>query len=120
MTTVLEQYLTEGPLTAAKLNKLRTRLNVHRILYYVLDDPAVTDQQFDTWEREVKALERAHPEFADPKSPTRTVGSSHVDAYSREDVFLALRIRDYHREHHVTVAEIDDGGGTGAEPATES
>lgn len=42
--------------------------------YYVLDDPAVTDAQFDTLLRELRAIEKDHPELITPESPSQRVG----------------------------------------------
>ncbi|MCX7514960.1 NAD-dependent DNA ligase LigA [Frateuria sp. STR12] len=43
--------------------------------YYVLDDPDITDAEYDRLMRELEALEEAHPELASPDSPTRRVGA---------------------------------------------
>ncbi|MEV4473759.1 NAD-dependent DNA ligase LigA [Nonomuraea sp. NPDC049504] len=43
--------------------------------YYVLDQPTVSDAQFDEWFRELLALEEAHPSLQTPKSPTQKVGA---------------------------------------------
>jgi DNA ligase (NAD+) len=43
--------------------------------YHVLDSPTVSDAQYDTWMREIKALEEAHPELRTPDSPTQKVGA---------------------------------------------
>jgi DNA ligase (NAD+) len=42
--------------------------------YYVLDDPTVTDAEFDSLLRELRAIEQAHPELATHDSPTQRVG----------------------------------------------
>ncbi|PVG81386.1 DNA ligase (NAD(+)) LigA [Nocardioides gansuensis] len=44
--------------------------------YYVLDDPTLSDADFDTAMRELEALEEAHPELRTPDSPTQTVGGA--------------------------------------------
>lgn len=54
--------------------KLRDELNQHNYNYYVLDQPTITDYDFDVRLKELQALEDAHPEFADPHSPTTRVG----------------------------------------------
>lgn len=54
------------------LRRVLERLNYH---YYVLNAPAAEDREYDTLMAELTALETAHPEFADPNSPTRRVGS---------------------------------------------
>src|SRR5690606_11047363 len=44
--------------------------------YHVLDDPDIPDADYDALVRELEALEDAHPELADPDSPTRRVGNA--------------------------------------------
>lgn len=56
---------------AAELNRL---LNTYAYRYYALDDPAVTDAEFDRLVRELKAIEELHPELAGPDSYTQRVG----------------------------------------------
>ena len=56
---------------AAELNRL---LNTYAYRYYALDDPAVTDAEFDRLVRELKAVEALHPEFVGPDSYTQRVG----------------------------------------------
>ena len=56
---------------AAELNRL---LNTYAYRYYALDDPAVTDAEFDRLVRELKAIEALHPEFVGPDSYTQRVG----------------------------------------------
>lgn len=57
-----------------KIEQLRETLRHHENLYYVLDAPEITDAEYDTLMRELKALEEAHPEYASEDSPTRRVG----------------------------------------------
>jgi DNA ligase (NAD+) len=57
-----------------KIEHLRDQLRRHEHLYYVLDAPEITDAEYDSLMRELKALEEAHPEFASPDSPTQRVG----------------------------------------------
>ena len=56
---------------AAELNRL---LNTYAYRYYALDDPAVTDAEFDRLVRELKAIEELHPELVGPDSYTQRVG----------------------------------------------
>ncbi len=59
---------------AARIVELRRRLEDASHRYHVLDDPTIPDVEFDAMLRELEALEDAHPEFADPNSPTQRVG----------------------------------------------
>ncbi|BFI96086.1 MAG: NAD-dependent DNA ligase LigA [Rhodanobacter sp.] len=54
---------------------LRERIEQANYRYHVLDDPAITDAEYDRLMRELEALEAAHPELATPDSPTRKVGA---------------------------------------------
>lgn len=59
----------------AKIKQLRDELNRHNYNYYVLNQPTIGDMEFDFKMHELENLEKAHPEFADPLSPTQRVGS---------------------------------------------
>jgi len=54
---------------------MRRELNHHNYLYYVLDQPVISDAQYDKLLRELQELERAHPELITPDSPTQRVGA---------------------------------------------
>lgn len=58
-----------------QIEELRRTLEQHNYNYYVLSQPTISDQEFDRMLRELQTLEEAHPEYADPHSPTRRVGS---------------------------------------------
>jgi DNA ligase (NAD+) len=58
-----------------RINELRTLLTHHNHKYYVENSPEITDGEFDRLMRELADLEALHPEFDDPTSPTRRVGS---------------------------------------------
>lgn len=53
--------------------ELVTELNAHDHRYYVLDDPIISDKEYDMLMRELRAIEAAHPELATPESPTQRV-----------------------------------------------
>ena len=59
---------------ASEIEKLRDELRRHERLYYVLDQPEITDAEYDALMRGLQALETAHPELAAPDSPTCRVG----------------------------------------------
>ena len=54
---------------------LRQKLHEHNYKYYVLNQPSISDQEFDLLMHELQDLEARHPEMADPNSPTQRVGS---------------------------------------------
>ena len=55
--------------------ELRSQIAVHNHRYYVLSEPLIPDPEYDSLVKELKELERAHPELRDPNSPTARVGS---------------------------------------------
>ncbi|MDT0557529.1 NAD-dependent DNA ligase LigA [Ichthyenterobacterium sp. W332] len=57
-----------------KLQSLRDELRLHNYNYYVLDNPTISDYEFDIKLKELQALEEQHPEYYDPSSPTLRVG----------------------------------------------
>jgi DNA ligase (NAD+) len=62
--------------TAKQIEKLREDLRRHEYLYYVLDEPEISDVKFDRMMEELKRLESAHPELITPDSPTQRVGGA--------------------------------------------
>ena len=58
-----------------RILELRTMLHTHNHNYYVLNQPTISDQEFDMLMHELIDLEARHPEMADPNSPTQRVGS---------------------------------------------
>lgn len=65
----------EGSDVIARMEELRSEINHHRFLYYVLDRPSISDADFDALFRELQKLEEEHPELVIPDSPTQTVGA---------------------------------------------
>ena len=63
---------------AERAAELRRELEYHNYRYYVLDDPAVGDDEYDALIDELRALERDHPELVTPDSPTQRVGAEPV------------------------------------------
>lgn len=58
-----------------RIEQLRKELHEHNRRYYVLNQPTISDQDFDFLMHELQDLEAKHPEMADPNSPTQRVGS---------------------------------------------
>jgi DNA ligase (NAD+) len=58
---------------AARIEQLRRLIREHEERYYVLDDPAISDAEFDELMHELERLEEAHPDLVAPDSPTRRV-----------------------------------------------
>ena len=85
-----------------RVARLRGEIDHHNHRYHVLDDPEITDAEYDRLLRELRALEHEHPELVVPDSPTQRVGGTPIaefaavrhrkpmlslaNAFSREDV----------------------------------
>jgi DNA ligase (NAD+) len=62
--------------TAARHAELLREIRAHDYRYYVLDDPVVTDRDYDALYQELRALEERYPSLATPDSPTKRVGGA--------------------------------------------
>ena len=58
-----------------RIDQLRDELHRYNYQYYVLNQPTISDFEFDSLMRELQELESQHPEWTDPNSPTQRVGS---------------------------------------------
>ncbi len=67
--------MTDSNEVGRRIADLRQELERHNYNYYVKNAPEIGDREFDTLMKELEALEAAHPEYDDPYSPTRRVGS---------------------------------------------
>ncbi|MGB9070289.1 MAG: NAD-dependent DNA ligase LigA [Candidatus Acidiferrales bacterium] len=68
--------MARGSKAAKEIEALREKIRYHEHLYYVLDDPQISDAAFDKLMNQLKVLEAAHPELASPDSPTQRVGGA--------------------------------------------
>ncbi|MDD3003954.1 NAD-dependent DNA ligase LigA [Flavobacterium sp.] len=59
-----------------KIQLLRDELNAHNYNYYVLDNPIISDYDFDVKLKELQGLENQHPQFFDENSPTQRIGGA--------------------------------------------
>ena len=66
---------------ATEIQQLRDQLNQYAYQYYVLDQPTVSDFEYDRLLRRLEELEAAHPELITPDSPTQRVGGEAVSAF---------------------------------------
>jgi len=62
--------------TANRILKIREEINNHNYNYYILDDPIISDSEYDDLLRELEALESEHPEFITAESPTQRIGAA--------------------------------------------
>lgn len=68
-----------------RISELTKEIRDHQFKYYVLDAPTITDAQFDTFLRELQALEAKHPELLEPDSPTLGVGGGFATTFEQHD-----------------------------------
>ncbi|MCF0181827.1 MAG: NAD-dependent DNA ligase LigA [Muribaculaceae bacterium] len=66
-----------------RIEELRKQLNEHNYKYYVLNNPTISDQEFDALMRELQDLEQCYPQYGDPLSPTQRVGSDINKAFKQ-------------------------------------
>src|SRR5437773_9472371 len=67
----------------ARLDELREEVNHHLYRYHVLDDPEISDAEFDRLFDELKALEEEHPDLITPDSPTQRVGAPASERFQK-------------------------------------
>lgn len=89
-----------------EIQKLRQELNHHNYQYYVLDQPTITDFEYDRMLRQLEELEQAHPEWITPDSPTQRVGGKALDSFAQvvhrvplqslQDVFSPEELMEFH------------------------
>ena len=65
----------------ARLQELREQINYHNYRYYVLDDPVVSDAEFDRLLKELMQLEERYPELVTPDSPSQRVGAAPLNKF---------------------------------------
>ena len=65
-----------------KIFSLRKKLHDHNYRYYVLDDPTISDYDFDMMLKELNDLEKSNPEFFDKNSPTQRVGGEVTKSFN--------------------------------------
>ncbi|MFQ5707515.1 MAG: NAD-dependent DNA ligase LigA [bacterium] len=90
---------------AKKIEILKEQLNYHGYRYYVLDDPEISDAEYDRLFRELQVLEQQHPELVAPDSPTQRVGAPPLEAFqtvvhavpmmSLDNAFSDQEVRDF-------------------------
>ena len=68
-----------------RINALRKKIDDHNYHYYVLDDPIISDYEYDSLLRDLQDLEKKNPELITPNSPTQRVGAPPLDAFDSID-----------------------------------
>ena len=94
--------------------QLKEDIRYHRYRYYVMDDPVISDYEFDQKMRRLEEIESRHPEWITPDSPTQRAGTEPVDKFEKVqhpapilslgNAFSAQDIRDWLQR----IARLDD------------
>lgn len=66
-----------------RIKQLRAELEKHNHSYYVLDDPTISDYEYDMMMQELIKLEEENPQFADPNSPSQRVGGEALNTFEK-------------------------------------
>ena len=97
-----------------RMNELRQELRKHEYHYYVLDDPLVSDAEYDQLMQELRQIENMHPELITPDSPTQRVGGQATEKFkpvihrrpllSLDNAFSLADLQEFHRRINRVVA----------------
>jgi DNA ligase (NAD+) len=68
---------------AKEIEKLRAEIRYHEHRYYVLDNPEISDAEYDRLMRRLQELEAQHPELVTPDSPTQRVGGAPAEEFAK-------------------------------------
>jgi DNA ligase (NAD+) len=113
--------------TTDRIENLREQIRQHEYRYYVLDQPTISDFEFDQLMRELQRLEHEHPDLVTPDSPTQRVGGEPAKEFpshtfsspmlSLENAYSEEELRDWERRvtqlsgaesaHYVAELKID-------------
>ncbi len=69
--------------SGSKILRLRKLINFHNYRYHILDDPEVTDAQYDAWFLELVQLEQEFPALITAESPTQRVGGKPIEGFTQ-------------------------------------
>src|SRR5579863_2782122 len=93
-----------------RVEELRDQIRYHEHRYYVLDEPELSDADFDRLMQELKKLEAEHPELITPDSPTQRVGGKPREGFvkvphstpmlSLDNAYSEQELRDWERRVH--------------------
>lgn len=114
-------------MSSKEYEELKRVIDYHMDRYYNLDDPEITDAEYDALMRQLKAAEREHPEWVTPDSPSRKIGGearreagvkvahnvpmlSIEDVFTKEDVVSWVeKVLELHPDAEFSVEEKIDG-----------
>lgn len=100
-----------------EIEELRRQLNEHNYRYYVLDQPSITDYEYDHMLRRLEELEAQHPELITPDSPTQRVGGQALDSFAQvvhqvpleslQDVFSFEELGEFDQRIRASAAQAE-------------
>ena len=100
-----------------KIEALREKIRHHEYLYYVLDNPEISDAEFDRLMQQLKSLEAEHPSLVTPDSPTQRVGGKPREGFvkvrhsspmlSLDNTYNEEELRDWERRVHELTGRSD-------------
>jgi DNA ligase (NAD+) len=100
-----------------KIEALREKIRHHEHLYYVLDNPEISDTDFDKLMQQLKSLENEHPSLVTPDSPTQRVGGKPREGFikvphsspmlSLDNTYNEEELRDWERRVHELTGRSD-------------
>ena len=106
-----------SPAVQKKLEALREKIRHHEYRYYVLDNPEMSDADFDKLMNELKRLEAEHPGLITPDSPTQRVGGKPREGFvkakhsspmlSLDNAYSEEELRDWERRVHELTGRTD-------------
>ncbi len=120
--------MTASAANRKKVESLRSEIRHHNYRYHALDDPEVTDADYDRLVRELTALEKKHPELISSDSPTQRVGAEPIKSFgtvehavpmlSLDNAFSEDELQDFHRRvtERLDIDDPKDELGYSAEP----
>lgn len=89
-----------------KIEQLRKDIRCHDYFYYVLNNPEISDREYDRFMEQLKELEAKHPEWVTPESPTQRVGGAPAEGFasvvhkvpmlSLDNTYNVEELRDFH------------------------
>lgn len=92
----------ENNITKERMNHLIKILSDASYDYYVLDDPKITDQEYDAAYRELETIEKLHPDWVLDTSPTKKVGGEVIDEFKKvEHTIPMLSLGDVFNEDEI-------------------
>jgi DNA ligase (NAD+) len=119
VTETLERDLAKAKV---RVEELRERLNYHSYRYHVLDDPEVSDAEYDELMNELRVLEERFPELVTPDSPTQRVGATPTDLFApvqHRTPMLSLDNAFSTVELQAWATRVERGVGSGADYSCE-